>query len=815
MKRKQKEPHSTNFDIQALFKAPDELTSSDLGAVANPYHLRSWWNSIQAIPPDSGYEDRAKLYQRALTYMPGSYKLWYHFLRETRKHVKSSNNEELTEIVAKLFERALVYMNKMPKIWLYYAKFMGKSAITKTREIYDRALIALPVTQHGLIWGQAIEWACSLEGQVETACHFYRRYLILKPQAREEYITFLLTNDRLEEALELYIEILDDENPQSLKKTRYQLTLELCEFISRNPSRSMHLQQQPDQLIRNALAKYTDEAGRLWICLADYHVRQGLFAGARGVFEEALARVSSTRDFGIVFNAYMKFEEQMMEAAVEQQDQSEDEDEDDGVEAQIDRLIQFTFRDIPEKLEEANKCLSQPKKQESEDDDEMKFLYLENLIARRPFLLSNVVLRQNPNNVGEWLNRVKLCESIITADNPYLAIKTFTEAIAAVDPLQAVGKVSKLWIAFGQFYERHDEDLDNANAIFHKASQLQYKHLDELAAVYCAWAEMHVRHRNYESAIQVLEHACQGSRPSKKEGIQSLHANLKVWSFLVDILQSLGRTEATKQAYQRMLQLKIATPQTVLNYTSFLSESQAYEEAFRVYERALAVFDTWPHAHELWLSYLKSMIERHADTKVERIRDLFQQVLAKVPPKQAKVFFYMYADFEENFGLLNHAMAVYDRASKDLQDPSDKYEVLNLQIAKSADFFGLSKTRQLFERCFTLLQNGDLIQMGLRFAKLERKMGESDRARAIYQHLSQFCNPRVSEEQFWGIWEKFEVYHGNEDTYSDFMRAKRTVELRFSVAMPIMTGNAGETKASIDLMDGAAEGNAIEQVGEK
>ena len=88
--------------------------------------------------------------------------------------------------------------------------------------------------------------------------------------------------------------------------------------------------------------------------------------------------------------------------------------------------------------------------------------------------------------------------------------------------------------------------------------------LDELAAVYCAWAEMHVRHRNYESAIQVLEHACQGSRPKKGAKDEppraSLHANLKVWSFLVDILQSLGRTEATKQAYQRMLSLKIATP---------------------------------------------------------------------------------------------------------------------------------------------------------------------------------------------------------------------------------------------------------------
>ena len=98
---------------------------------------------------------------------------------------------------------------------------------------------------------------------------------------------------------------------------------------------------------------------------------------------------------------------------------------------------------------------------------------MENLIQRRPFLLSNVVLRQNPHNVYEWLNRVKLCESLTVESeggNPYLAIKTFTEAIAAVDPQQAFGKASKLWIAFGQFYERNDEDLENANLIFHKAA---------------------------------------------------------------------------------------------------------------------------------------------------------------------------------------------------------------------------------------------------------------------------------------------------------------------------------------------------------
>ena len=75
---------------------------------------------------------------------------------------------------------------------------------------------------------------------------------------------------------------------------------------------------------------------------------------------------------------------------------------------------------------------------------------------------------------------------------------------------------------------------------------------------------MHIRHRNYESARQVLEHACQANRPKKGEGKQvkgnGLHANVRVWSFFVDLLENLGHNENTKRAYERMLDLKIATP---------------------------------------------------------------------------------------------------------------------------------------------------------------------------------------------------------------------------------------------------------------
>ena len=43
-------------------------------------------------------------------------------------------------------------------------------------------------------------------------------------------------------------------------------------------------------------------------------------------------------------------------------------------------------------------------------------------------------------------------------------------------------------------------------------------------------------------------------------------------------------------------------------------------------------------------------------------------------------------------------------------------------------------------------------EVAMRFADLERKLGEIDRARAIYAHTSQICDPRVSQLVFSVFW---------------------------------------------------------------
>jgi pre-mRNA-splicing factor SYF1 len=52
----------------------------------------------------------------------------------------------------------------------------------------------------------------------------------------------------------------------------------------------------------------------------------------------------------------------------------------------------------------------------------------------------------------------------------------------------------------------------------------------------------------------------------------------------------------------------------------------------------------------------------------------------------------MYAGYEEDFGLINHAMEIYDRASKELAK-ENQFEVFNLYKSKAPEFYGVSRTR--------------------------------------------------------------------------------------------------------------------------
>ena len=148
----------------------------------------------------------------------------------------------------------------------------------------------------------------------------------------------------------------------------------------------------------------------------------------------------------------------------------------------------------------------------------------------------------------------------------------------------------------------------------------------------------------------------------------------------------------------------------------------------------------------------------------------------------------MYGNLEEERGLPLNAIRIYERATRAVAE-EDLFEIFDFYITKSASNFGPNSTRPIYERAIEALRDSEAKEMCLRFAKMERDIGEIDRARAIYSHASQFCDPRISPH-FWTKWGAFEIEHGSEDTFKEMLRIKRSVQAQYNTDVNFIASEA-------------------------
>jgi pre-mRNA-splicing factor SYF1 len=736
------------------------------------------------------------------------------------------------------FERALMWLPTMPRIWLLYLdifdhpKCPATISHTHARRTYDRALRTLPPSLHSRIWPRYLRWAES-RGSI-ILVKVYRRYLQVDPSMTEHYTSLLLAAHppRPLEAAKLLLSLArkaaKGEYTSPEGKSPYQLLGDWLEVVEMHAEEvgldvegadKAHERNEAEEkkkaeveakkgaeepasvhgkLIRFAgppettgeqaaaydpevditndqkldietvvrkdgLDMYKDQAGRLWTGLATYWTKRGEFDRAKATFEAGIDAVVTVRDFTQIFDAYAEFSESLISALMDALAEEEPDEDDEG-------------------------------ETETELDQRMKDF--EALMDKRPFLVNEVSLRRNPNDVQEWEKRV-----VLWGEDDAKVAETYTNALDTISPKKATSSLYPLYVSFAKFYEQGGAsrsakpDLNSARKVFEKATQVNFKTVDELAEIWCEAAELELRHENYDEAIRLMQRATAIPKNWKhinyhdhSLSVQArLFKSLKLWSFYVDLEESIGTVETTKQVYDKILELKIANAQVIVNYAAFLEENKYFEESFKVYERGVELF-TYPIVFELWNIYLSKFVKRYGGTKIDRTRDLFEQALEKCPPKFCKSFFLMYAQLEEEHGLAKRAMNIYDRATQTVQD-QDKFEMFGIYIAKASANFGLPATRPIYERAIEVLPNRETAKMSLRFASLERKLGEIDRARAIYAHASQFCDPRINGE-FWKEWNAFEVETGSEDTFREMLRIKRSVQARYNTEVSFLAAQA-------------------------
>ena len=321
-------------------------------------------------------------------------------------------------------------------------------SFTHARRTFDRALRTLPPSLHSRIWIRYLLWAESKGGL--TAVTVYRRYLAVDPSLTEHYTSILLSPinsaPRPLEAAKLLLSLArkaargEYTSPES--KSPFQLLgdfldvvegfseevgLDVNETVRSNTEhekkdaeaaeaavKATELASVKGQLIRMAgpsvpvgangkparpydpdedpssprklnieriiqkdgLDVYKDQSGRLWTGLATYWIKCGEFERAKATFEAGIASVLTIRDFTQIFDAYAEFSESLISAMMESVANPEEEDEED-----VD---------------------------ETEKELDARMRDFEELMDRRPFLVNDVLLRRNPNDVQEWEKRVAL-----------------------------------------------------------------------------------------------------------------------------------------------------------------------------------------------------------------------------------------------------------------------------------------------------------------------------------------------------------------------------------------------------------------------
>jgi tetratricopeptide (TPR) repeat protein len=196
--------------------------------------------------------------------------------------------------------------------------------------------------------------------------------------------------------------------------------------------------------------------------------------------------------------------------------------------------------------------------------EELGIKRVESLIERRDKLLNSCLLRQSPNNIDLWTERLQ-----ILAHDTAAYIRTFHEALLTVNPFDAEGKLSKIWVLFASFYE-HSGDLDTANKIYWKAANANFKNSDETVAIWVKWTEMLLRQGAYSDALNLIQYPLTASLADKKN--QLVYSN-KLWSLYLDLELNFGQRETIMACYKKMIDLSVITPLNLLNFAFYLVDN--------------------------------------------------------------------------------------------------------------------------------------------------------------------------------------------------------------------------------------------------
>ena len=110
------------------------------------------------------------------------------------------------------------------------------------------------------------------------------------------------------------------------------------------------------------------------------------------------------------------------------------------------------------------------------------------------------------------------------------------------------------------------------NAFFNPKPEYYFRDAEDLAQSYAAWVEMELQVENWDEALSVARKSFAPLPPNSSRTVRNLVRSMRLWNLLLDLEESSGTLQTTKDVYNRLLELKVTTPAQVLNFSNYLSE---------------------------------------------------------------------------------------------------------------------------------------------------------------------------------------------------------------------------------------------------
>lgn len=449
------------------------------------------------------------------------------------------------------------------------------------------------------------------------------------------------------------------------------------------------------------------------------------------------------------------------------------------------------------------------------------------LLDSKDIMISDLRLRQNPNSIIYWRDKIKL------KNNKKERAEEYGTALAQINSLKVnqPGELGKLWSEYAQLY--WDQNYYSAaRKLYETATKVPYPFLEDLEMIYFQWADNELHTFGKDKALNMLA-LCLKVPESFESDITKfktkvkptplaqtvLFNSLKLWNLYLDLLESKPLTETnikeTINAYETIIRLKLVTPLVFVNYADYFSTNlHKPMESYKIYERMLDSFSQSVEIkYEIWMNYLSDVIRDRATSGIgkESIRELFENCISQLKVQdeidiiQVYLHFNSFEEAENQDKPTRQSINILLEGARFLADKfmNSKIKLWQLSLDKTMNLLGPEACRPIFEECIQkITPDSKCVEYVLKYASLEKDLKEWRRVRGLLQYGARLIAP-INNAALWTFWENFEVETGDEVEYKKMLILKKQLEDE----MIVNTEEISQQDSHIQFVSSASNNN--------